>query len=160
MNTPTGQRSGKVVFVERGSKYDSDGRRSFIGTVRSMEKDNRRNSRLQLIPSSSRFPKFTLPPLHRIEDYDTGCIYGADYTYGSWDAVHRWPSVENLRMIGRGGSPEAETKALKIEFGVDHKDYDEEFPEIMKEVHENVKDGMRDIEGTDKVSARSNLSPT
>jgi len=134
---------GKVVCID---PPPSPSIRGVIGNVRLMD-PNQPNGRLVLISAAKNFPKFVLPAQQKLADYDSSKMYIGDYKVNSWGTHQRWPSLSNLRSItGKGKASsvaEVETAALKMEFKVNHKEFNiENFPDVLKAVNDSVKAGM------------------
>mmetsp|Transcript_28395 Transcript_28395/g.58303 ORF Transcript_28395/g.58303 Transcript_28395/m.58303 type:complete len:1180 (-) Transcript_28395:105-3644(-) len=154
------QRSGKVIFIippkSNVGKLPSElnpssedyrkefSTRTIVGTLTKLPD----GKRYLLIPNNKSLPRFMCPQGTNEENSENGsgedgngsakALYRAIYTYGSWHATNKWPPCKNLTPLCGSCNVEDETKALLVEFDVDHGDFP---PKVLKDVEQSVKSG-------------------
>lgn len=122
-------------------------RRTIVGTLTKLSDGNR----FLLVPNNKCLPRFMCPAGTK-EDEEVGGnsnndtndgekntnLYQAEYIFGSWSSMNKWPPCTNVRKLCGSCSVEDETKALLVENGVDHG----EFPAtVLRDVDEAVESG-------------------
>ncbi|KAL7469506.1 hypothetical protein ACHAXS_009760 [Conticribra weissflogii] len=118
--------------------------RTIVGTLTKLPD----GKRYLLVPNNKSLPRF-MCPLGTIEESaesESGgdgvgsakTLYRATYTYGSWHATNKWPPCNSLTPLCGSCNVEDETKALLVEFDVDHGEFP---PKVLKDVEQSVKSG-------------------
>jgi Exoribonuclease R len=119
-------------------------RRIIVGTVSRAPGGN--NNRYLFIPNSRCLPRFMTPASTKLTDEESNKkLFKAEYVYGTWDATAKWPPCINLSPMGQSASVEDETKALLLEYGVDHGEFS---PGVLKDVEDSVKSGRFQEDGS------------
>jgi len=134
-------------------------RRTIVGTLTKLPDGNR----YLLVPNNKCLPRFMCPagtkeveeetPVDEENDDDADgeknkMLYQAEYIFGSWSAMNKWPPCTNVRKLCGSCNVEDETKALLVENGVDHG----EFPAaVLRDVDKAVESG-RFIEGNKRTN--------
>jgi DIS3-like exonuclease 2 len=122
-------------------------RRIIVGTVARAPGGN--SNRYLFIPNSRCLPRFMTPPRTKLTDEDSNKkLFKAEYVYGTWAATAKWPPCINLSPMGQSASVEDETKALLLEYGVDHGEFS---PEVLKDVEDSVKSGRFQEDGSQEL---------
>ena len=116
-------------------------------------------SRYLLVPNNRCLPRFMCPGgTKEVEDEGNDndvnaneagekskMLYQAEYVFGSWSSMNKWPPCTNVRKLCGSCNVEDETKALLVENGVDHGD----FPAaVLRDVDKAVESG-RFLESAD-----------
>mmetsp|Transcript_5872 Transcript_5872/g.11108 ORF Transcript_5872/g.11108 Transcript_5872/m.11108 type:complete len:975 (-) Transcript_5872:532-3456(-) len=119
-------------------------RRIIVGTIAKAPGGN--NGRYLFIPNLRSLPRFMTPRSTKVTDEDSNKkLYKAEYVYGTWEAASKWPPCINLSPMGQSASVEDETRALLLEYGVDHGEFS---PEVLKDVEDSVKSGRFQEDGS------------
>ena len=122
-------------------------KRTIVGTLSKLPDGNR----YLLVPNNKCLPRFMCPAgtkeVQEEGNDDTNAdeageknrmLYQAEYVFGSWSAVSKWPPCTNVRKLCGSCNVEDETKALLVENGVDHGD----FPAaVLRDVDKAVESG-------------------
>ncbi|KAL7522669.1 hypothetical protein ACHAWX_007355 [Stephanocyclus meneghinianus] len=97
-----------------------------------------------LSPNNKALPRFLCPPKTaeelKLNHNDGGAqmLYKAEYIYGSWSEIHKWPPCTRVTRLCGSCNVEDETKALLVEHDVDHGEF---LPAVLRDVDEAVKSG-------------------
>jgi DIS3-like exonuclease 2 len=122
-------------------------KRIIVGTLTKLPDGNR----CLLVPNNKCLPRFMCPSGMKEFEEDgndnanadeasekSKMLYQAEYVFGSWSSMNKWPPCTNVRKLCGSCNVEDETKALLVENGVDHGD----FPaEVLRDVDKAVESG-------------------
>jgi len=164
-NEANGERqySGKVICIlppsgaggQQASEFKPEDesykkqipKRTIVGTLSKLPDGNR----YLLVPNNKCLPRFMCPAgTKEVEEEGkddanadeivekSRMLYQAEYVFGSWSSMSKWPPCTNVRKLCGSCNVEDETKALLVENGVDHGD----FPAaVLRDVDKAVKSG-------------------
>ena len=123
--------------------------RTIVGTIMPIQGNN--NNRCLFVPNSRCLPRFMTPPDTKVRLMSMKTQNGkdekdslqqnlccAEYVYGSWSNMDKWPPCTNLRIMGQTCNVEDETMALLMDYGVNHGDF---APSVLKDVEDAVASG-------------------
>jgi DIS3-like exonuclease 2 len=122
-------------------------KRTIVGTLTKLPDGNR----YLLVPNNKCLPRFMCPAGTKEVEEDgnddanadeagekSKMLYQAEYVFGSWSSMNKWPPCTNVRKLCGSCNVEDETKALLVENGVDHGD----FPAaVLRDVDKAVESG-------------------
>ena len=164
-NMPGLQRVGKVIAIlppkstpgkqsseltrENEEQWKQLPKRTIVGTLTRLPS----SSMYLLSPSNKSLPQFACPvgtkdivigggeddaAENEPSSSTNTTLYRAEYTHGSWQAMHKWPPCTNVTRLCGSCNVHDETKALLVENNVDHGEF---APAVLNDVEKCVKSG-------------------